>query len=101
MLLTPWDKLVESVTPANVATIFAVVGSLSVSGFFISRWIGLDPVDGAIVTVARAAMGCTGDLTILSASRRMALMAFAQISTRIGGAVTVAVALALVKQFSG
>ncbi len=101
MLLMPWEKLIEGFAPANVATIFAVVGSLCVVGLLASRWVGLRPADGAIVTIARAAMGGTGDIAILSASHRMELMAFAQISTRIGGAATVAAALLAVRHFGG
>jgi malate:Na+ symporter len=93
LVLTPWQQLVEGLTPANLAAIFAAVGSLSIAGFLASRWIGLDPVDGAIVTLTRAAMGGTGDVAILNAGRRVELMSFAQISTRIGGAATVAIAL--------
>lgn len=99
LVLTPWGKLVEGFAPANLATIVAAVGSLSVAGFLASRWIGLAPVDGAIVTVTRAAMGGTGDIAVLSAGGRMELMPFAQISTRIGGAATVAAALAAAEHF--
>jgi malate:Na+ symporter len=70
-----------------------LLGSLSVAGFLASRWIGLHPVDGAIVNLTRAALGGTGDVAILNAGRRVELMSFAQISTRIGGAATVAIAL--------
>jgi malate:Na+ symporter len=100
LVLTPWQQLVEGLTAANLAAIVAAVGSLSVAGFLVSRWIGLDPVDGAIITLTRAAMGGTGDVTILNAGRRVELMSFAQISTRIGGAATVAMAL-LVMGFVG
>jgi malate:Na+ symporter len=93
LALTPWQQLVEGLNPANLAAIFAAVGSLSVTGFLASRWIGLDPIDGAMITLTRAAMGGTGDVTILNAGRRVELMSFAQISTRIGGAATVAIAL--------
>jgi Na+/citrate or Na+/malate symporter len=100
LLLTPWEKLIEGFAPANLATILAAVGSLSIAGYFVSRRVGPHPVDGAMVTVTRAAMGGTGDVAILSAGRRMELMPFALISTRIGGLATVAAALIAVEHFA-
>lgn len=94
MVLLPWAQLVESFGFANIATTVALVGSLALGGFVSSSWVALPPVDGAIITMTRAAMGGTGDIAILNAGRRMQLMAYAQISTRVGGVVTVAVALA-------
>jgi malate:Na+ symporter len=93
LLQTPWGKLIDGFSAVNLATVFAVVLTLASSGYFISSWCGLNPVDGAIVTVTRAAMGGTGDLAVLSAARRLELMPFAQIATRVGGAATVAIAL--------
>ncbi|WP_208752769.1 2-hydroxycarboxylate transporter family protein, partial [Bacillus sanguinis] len=45
-------------------------------------------------------LGGTGDVAILSASNRMELMPFAQISTRLGGAAMVVTATILLKMFS-
>ena len=53
------------------------------------------PIDAAIVTACHSGQGGTGDVAILSAANRMQLMPFAQIATRIGGAITVTVTLVL------
>jgi malate:Na+ symporter len=100
LLLTPWDKLVEGFSPVYLATIFATVGTLSIGGYLASRWAGLRPFEGAIVTITRAAMGGTGDIAVLSAARSLELMPFAQISTRIGGAATVAAALLAIQHYT-
>ena len=54
-------------------------------------------VEAAIVTCCHSGLGGTGDVAILSASNRMGLMPFAQISTRIGGAAMVVLAVFLLK----
>lgn len=58
------------------------------------------PVDAAIVTGCHSGLGGTGDVAILSASKRMALMPFAQVATRIGGVSTVILASLLLKLLS-
>ncbi len=93
--LTPWDKLLAAFTVARLVTIAAMVATLFASGFFIGRRIGMYPIEAAIVTGCRASQGGTGDVAILTAADRLQLMPFAQIATRIGGALTVTLALAL------
>ena len=56
-------------------------------------------VESAIVTCCHSGLGGTGDVAILSAANRMGLMPFAQISTRIGGAGMVVLAVFLLKFF--
>ncbi len=51
------------------------------------------PIEAAIVNACHSGQGGTGDVAILSAANRMALMPFAQIATRIGGAITVTLTL--------
>jgi Na+/citrate or Na+/malate symporter len=51
------------------------------------------PIDTAIVNACHSGQGGTGDVAILTAANRMQLMPFAQIATRIGGAIVVTVTL--------
>ncbi len=91
--LTPWDKLMEALHPANLVTIVATVATLMTTGYFVGRWVKLYPIEAAIVNACHSGQGGTGDVAILTAANRMQLMPFAQIATRIGGAITVTLAL--------
>ncbi len=91
--MTPWDKLLGAFTIANMVTIVATVSALIGTGFLVARLIRMHPIDVAIVTACHSGQGGTGDVAILSAANRMQLMPFAQIATRIGGAITVTLAL--------
>jgi len=91
--MTPWDKLVAAFAPANLVTIVATVATLIATGYFVGKKIKLYPIDTAIVIACRAGQGGTGDVAILTAANRMQLMPFAQIATRIGGAITIILTL--------
>jgi len=81
------DKLIAAFALPNLLTIFATVATLMASGFFVGRWINLYPIEAAIVNACHSGQGGTGDVAILTAANRMQLMPFAQIATRIGGAI--------------
>ena len=98
--LTPWDKLVAALHPANLVTILATVTTLMTTGFFVGRWVKLYPIESAIVNACHSGQGGTGDVAILTAANRMQMMPFAQIATRIGGAITVTLALIVLKSLS-
>jgi malate:Na+ symporter len=98
--LTPWDKLVAAFTIPNLITIVATVVTIMATGFFVGRWMNMYPIDVAIVNACHSGQGGTGDVAILSAANRMTLMPFAQIATRIGGAITVTLALIAMSQFA-
>jgi CCS family citrate carrier protein len=91
--LTPWDTLIAALTPGNLAVIVSTVVSLVATGFCVGRLLGMYPIETAIVTATHSGQGGTGDIAILTAANRMQLMPFAQIATRIGGAITVTLTL--------
>lgn len=91
--MTPWDKLMAAFTLPNLITIFATVATLMATGAAVGRWLGMYPIEAAIVNACHSGQGGTGDVAILTAANRMQLMPFAQIATRIGGAVTVTLVL--------
>ncbi|GLQ87330.1 2-hydroxycarboxylate transporter family protein [Dyella flagellata] len=91
--MTPWDKLVSALTLSNGLTIASTVATLMLTGFYVGRRMGMYPIDTAIVCACHSGQGGTGDVAILTASERMALMPFAQIATRIFGAITVTLVL--------
>ena len=98
--LTPWETLVAALTPANIAVIVLTVGTLMATGFFVGRLLGMYPIETAIVNACHSGQGGTGDIAILTAANRLELMPFAQIATRIGGAITVTLTLIFLAQLT-
>lgn len=96
---TPWDKLISAFNAPTILTIVATVLTLVATGFFVGRLVNIHPVEAGIISACRASQGGTGDVAILGASNRMMLMPFAQVATRIGGAITVTLALAVFLKF--
>ncbi len=63
------------------------------TGFFVGHLLKMFPIETAIINACHSGQGGTGDVAILTAANRMQLMPFAQIATRIGGAITVTLVL--------
>jgi len=97
--LTPWHELVEAFHPANLVTIIATVLSLTATGYYVGRLLNMYPIETAIVNACHSGLGGTGDVMILTAAERMELMPFAQVATRIGGALTVTAAIVAMAHF--
>ena len=95
--ITPWDKLMAALHWQNIVTIVSTVLTLMTTGWFVGRWMKLYPLEAAIVNACHSGQGGTGDVAILTAANRMQLMPFAQIATRIGGAITVTLALLILR----
>ncbi|AHB05893.1 malate permease [Pandoraea pnomenusa 3kgm] len=93
VVITPWQKVVDSFNVPTLVTIVATVVTLMATAFVVARRMNMHPIDAAIVVGTHSGMGGTGDVAILTAANRMRLMPFAQIATRIGGAITITLAL--------
>jgi malate:Na+ symporter len=84
-------------TIRNLITIVATVFTLMATGAIVGRLLGMYPIETAIVNACHSGQGGTGDVAILTAANRMQLMPFAQIATRIGGALTVTAVLMVLR----
>lgn len=99
-LLVSWQQLVASFNPGYIMICTTTVLAMIMSGFFVGRWLNMYPIEAAIVTACHSGLGGTGDVAILGAADRMGLMAFAQIATRVGGAIMIVIATLLMKSLS-
>jgi malate:Na+ symporter len=95
--LTPWSAVKEALHPANLLLITLVVFTLTATGFFVGRWMKMFPIETALINACHTGSGGTGDVAILTAAERLELMPFAQIATRIGGAITVTLTLLILR----
>ncbi|MDR3515378.1 MAG: 2-hydroxycarboxylate transporter family protein [Azospirillaceae bacterium] len=95
--ITPWEKLLGAFTILNIIVIIATVMVLVTTGFVVSRWMKMYPIDAAVVCSCSAAQGGTGDVAILSSANRLQLLPFCSIATRLGGACMVTFALMLMR----
>lgn len=91
---TDWNELIQVFkNPAAIATIIVTVIAIVATAFISAKILGLYPVDTAIAVSCCSGQGGTGALAILAAGDRMELMPFAQVAVRLGGAMTVTVAI--------
>ena len=69
--------------------VICVLGCALGAGFF-GKLVGFYPVEAAITGgLCMANMGGSGDVATLAAARRMSIMQYAQISSRLGGALVI------------
>jgi Na+/citrate symporter len=90
--------LVAAFNVPNIITIVSTVVTLMATGAVVGRLLNMYPIESAIINACHSGQGGTGDVAILTAANRMQLMPFAQIATRIGGAITVTIVLIILSR---
>lgn len=87
------DVLLETITPTYLVLAILAVAGAAFGAAIIGRLFGLYPIESALTGgLCMANMGGSGDIAVLAAARRIELMPFAQISSRIGGAIMLIIA---------
>lgn len=84
---TDLETVINALSFTYVAIVLAVVAGAALGAGLVGKLVGFYPIESAITAgLCMANMGGTGDVAVLSAAKRMNLMPFAQISSRLGGA---------------
>ena len=91
--LTDLGELIAAITFGNVLiAALIVVGAILGSGL-VGWLVGFYPIETAITAgLCMANRGGSGDLAVLGAAKRMELISFAQISSRLGGGLMLIIA---------
>lgn len=95
---TNLGEVISAFTPIYVLLItVTIIGAILGAGL-VGRLVGFHFIESSLTAgLCMANMGGTGDVAVLSAAKRMSLMPFAQISSRIGGALILILASTLIK----
>lgn len=89
-------ELFEAATIGNVVIALMVVIGAMIGSAGVGYLVGFYPIDSAITAgLCMANRGGNGDLAVLGASDRMELIAYAQLSSRLGGGIVLLVASVL------
>ncbi|WP_430249882.1 2-hydroxycarboxylate transporter family protein [Priestia flexa] len=85
---TDLNAVLEALSLQYILLVAGVVLGAVIGAALLGRLVGFYPIESAICAgLCMANMGGTGDVAVLSASKRMQLMPFAQIASRLGGAL--------------
>lgn len=86
-------ELVNSCTVSNVVIALLIVIGAIVGSALVGWLVGFYPIDSAITAgLCMANRGGNGDVAVLGAAKRMDLMAYAQLSSRLGGGIVLIIA---------
>lgn len=85
-------ELAKAITLSNVIIALAIVVGAILGSAIVGYLVGFYPIDSAITAgLCMANRGGSGDLAVLGASHRMGLIAYAQLSSRLGGGIVLVI----------
>lgn len=88
IVLIDFREMLGVLSVGNLLVVVLIVLGAVVGTAIFGALVGFYPIESAITAgLCMANMGGAGDLAVLGASKRMNLMSYAQISSRIGGAI--------------
>lgn len=91
--LTDLGELIAAFNFANVVIAALIVVGAVVGSALIGWLVGFYPIEAALSAgLCMANRGGSGDVAVLTAAKRMELMSFAQISSRLGGGIMLIIA---------
>ncbi|MCT4508129.1 MAG: 2-hydroxycarboxylate transporter family protein [Tepidibacter sp.] len=97
---TDLNAVIGSLSLIYIVLVFTTVVGATIGSGAVGHFLGFYAIEASITGgLCMANMGGTGDVAVLSASKRMELMPFAQISSRIGGAFMLILATSLLSLF--
>ena len=89
---TSLKELMDAITFGNVVIAFLIVVGAILGSAIMGYLVGFYPIDSAVTAgLCMANRGGSGDLAVLGASQRMGLMAYAQLSSRLGGGIVLVI----------
>jgi len=90
IVFTDLGEVIRAITPYYVLLCATVVVGASLGAGLVGRLVGFYFIESAITAgLCMTNMGGTGDVAVLSASKRMQLIPFSRISTSLGGALII------------
>lgn len=99
---TDMGQIIAAFNPTYLVLVIVTVSGAVIGSAAVGRLVGFYPIEAAVTAgLCMANMGGTGDVAVLMAAKRMELMPFAQISSRLGGAFIILFASFLVPIFFG